>query len=61
MIIYNAAAAILFDVWLQEKYRSRGVQRSDPFGTIDLEGVACIIEAACDRVRSLHHSTQVCR
>jgi hypothetical protein len=44
----------------QEKYRSSGVLRSDPFGTIDLEGVACIIEAACERVRSLHHhSTQV--
>ena len=54
-------AAILFtcDVW-QEKYRSSGVLRSDPFGTIDLEGVACIVEAACERVRSLHHhSTQV--
>ena len=35
-----------------DEYRSRGVYVADPFASIDVEGVGCLVKLACEKARS---------
>ena len=34
-----------------DEYRSRGVYVADPFASIDVEGVGCLVKMACEKAR----------
>ena len=35
-----------------DEYRARGVYVADPFASIDVEGVGCLVKLACEKARS---------
>ena len=39
-----------------DEYRARGVYVADPFASIDVEGVGCLVKLACEKARSANPS-----